>query len=551
MIAINAAPVLLALRVWIVVTGHIDSDESQHLHAAWLVASGRVPYRDFWENHAPLLYYLFAPLTRWYADQPAIYMVGRVLMSLLALLTLALVYRLARRTEARVAGLAVLLLAVQSRFAEYTTQVRPDVPGVIAWLATLLALVRWREKGRSAWLWLAGFTLGVYGTFPPQAVHGPVGVTVFVVLVSWSEGRRLSRSTGALTRLVASASVPLLGVLGWLWMTGGSAALAGFLRDVVVGNLRFPDMTRQLPDGDEGLLIYALGILGAGLVIRRHGRAVLRSPLHGPLVLTAGVIGAILTAPLTPAVYRYTWLPVLVIAAVYASVALIAGLDSAWARRGPLLKIAAALGLVGIVTLPVGASVLNLRRDEHKNARLLARMRTELAYACPGEPVLDGTALAVFRPSASRFEVLVRGLRSAIAAGVISEQTLVQDFYHARAPVADLDRRLHAVGPAVEAFLATYYGTGPNGLRLAGTTLEVPKDPASGRRSITLLMAGPYQVAVSPGITFTIDGAAVQGDRVVLEAGRHDLAWQGAGGTISLLIAPCAERRGSHSPATS
>ena len=41
----------------------IDPDESQHLHVAWLVAQGQVPYRDFWEHHLPLFHYGVAPLT--------------------------------------------------------------------------------------------------------------------------------------------------------------------------------------------------------------------------------------------------------------------------------------------------------------------------------------------------------------------------------------------------------------------------------------------------------------------------------------------------------
>lgn len=548
--AITAGFLLLALRAWVVMTAHIDPDESQHLHAAWLVASGRVPYRDFWENHTPLFYYLLAPLTRWFADRPAVYTAGRAVMVLLTIPTLALVYRLARRLDSRVAALAVFLLAVQSRFAEYTTQVRPDVPGLIAWLAMLWALVRWREDGRSKWLWVTGFALGVHAAFTPKAVYGALGVAVLILVACRGERRGFPRSIGALTSLVVCAGIPLLGLLGWLWMTGGPAALTGFVADAVIGNLRYPDFTKQLPDSDEGLVIYALAVIGAVLTVRRHGRTVLLSPLHGPLLLTAGVLTALLTFPRTPAVYRYTWMPVLVVAAVYASVALIALIDYARARSNPLMRIAAALVLTVVTAIPVGTSVLNLRRDQHKNQHRMARMRTELAYACPGEPVLDGTAFAVFRPSAYHFQVLVRGLRSWIAAGVIPEQRLLEELYHARAPVADPDQRLHALGPGVDTFLATYYGAGPDGLLLAGTIVPLPKGPTFGSRSVTLLMAGQYHLAVGDEVAITIDGSPVHEELVSLEAGRHEVTWQGSDGRISLLIAPCHERRGHVRPGT-
>ena len=548
-VAIAAGLLLLALRAWVVMTAYIDPDESQHLHAAWLVASGRVPYRDFWENHTPLFYYLLAPLTHWLADQPAVYPVARAIMALLAIPTLVLVYRLARQLETRVAGLAVLLLAVQSRFAEYTTQVRPDVPGLIAWLATLSALVRWREDGGLKWLWVTGFALGVYGAFSPKAVYGAVGVAVLILVACAGDQRAFPRSIVALTSLVICASIPVLGLLGWLRMTGGPPALAGFFADVVIGNLRYPDFIKQLPDSDEGLLIYALAVIGVVLTVRRHGRAVLLSRLHGPLLLSAGALCALLAYPRTPAVYRYTWLPVLVVAAVYASIALIEAIDYARARSSRLMRIAAVLALTLVTAIPVGASVLNLRRDQHKNQHRMDRMRTELAYACPGEPVLDGTAFAVFRPSAYHFHVLVRGLRSWIADGVISEQSILQELYHARAPVADPDHRLHALGRGVETFLATYYGAGPSQLLLAGTIVPLSKGPTSGSRSVTLLMSGQYHLSVSDGVAIAIDGSPVHEDLVSLEAGRHELTWQGSGGTISLLIAPCHERRGNIRPA--
>lgn len=548
-VAIAAGLLLLALRAWVVMTAHIDPDESQHLHAAWLVASGRVPYRDFWENHTPLLYYLLAPLTQWFADRPAVYPAGRAIMALLTIPALALVYRLARRLEIRVAALAVLLLAVQSRFAEYTTQVRPDVPGLIAWLATLLALVRWREDGRVQWLWVAGFALGVYGAFSPKAVYGAVGVAVLILVACRGDRRALPRSIGALTSLIVCAAIPVLGLLGWLRMTGGPAALAGFFADAVIGNLRYPDFTKQLPDSDEGLVIYVLAVIGAVLTVRRHGRTVLLSPLHGPLLLTASVFCALLTLPRTPAVYRYTWMPVLAVAAVYASIALIAVIDYARARNSPLMRIAVALVLTVVTTIPVGASVLNLQRDQHKNQHRMDRIRTELAYACPDEPVLDGTAFAVFRPSAYHFQVLVRGLRLWIADGVIPEQSVLQELYHARAPVADPDHRLHALGRDVETFLATYYGAGPNQLLLAGTIIPLPRGVTSGSQSVALLMSGRYHLTVSDGVAITIDGSPVPEDLVSLEAGRHELTWQGSDGTVSLLIAPCHERRGNVRPA--
>lgn len=39
-----------------------NGDNVEHIHATWLVANGKVPYRDFFQHHNPLLWYIFAPV---------------------------------------------------------------------------------------------------------------------------------------------------------------------------------------------------------------------------------------------------------------------------------------------------------------------------------------------------------------------------------------------------------------------------------------------------------------------------------------------------------
>ena len=92
-----ASLVLVAvIRVGVVLNRAIDPDESQHLHTAWQVALGWVPYRDFWEHHMPAFYYLAAPLTLRFTDSPTVYLAGRTLMTAAATLALVLTWRPAR-----------------------------------------------------------------------------------------------------------------------------------------------------------------------------------------------------------------------------------------------------------------------------------------------------------------------------------------------------------------------------------------------------------------------------------------------------------------------
>lgn len=46
-----------------IVYGHINIDSIEHLRMSWLVSQGYVPFRDFFEHHNPLLWYVYLPFT--------------------------------------------------------------------------------------------------------------------------------------------------------------------------------------------------------------------------------------------------------------------------------------------------------------------------------------------------------------------------------------------------------------------------------------------------------------------------------------------------------
>ena len=43
-------------------TVEFNPDEFWHLHSAWCLSRGMIPYRDFFEHHTPWLYFLLAPI---------------------------------------------------------------------------------------------------------------------------------------------------------------------------------------------------------------------------------------------------------------------------------------------------------------------------------------------------------------------------------------------------------------------------------------------------------------------------------------------------------
>src|SRR5262245_4827129 len=72
---------LLRVRIY-------DLDEFEHLHAAYCITLGLVPYRDFFEHHGPLTPYLSAIVIKSLGATPRILVANRALSYLFVILTL-------------------------------------------------------------------------------------------------------------------------------------------------------------------------------------------------------------------------------------------------------------------------------------------------------------------------------------------------------------------------------------------------------------------------------------------------------------------------------
>jgi len=156
-----AAPVLIRIpELWERI---FDPDEFEHLHAAYCIATGGVPYRDFFEHHPPLFWLFLQPLY-WLGARPESLLIGaRVMAGLMTLGIIGLTYELGRYVWDKRTGviggafLANILLFLQKSFES-----RPDVPEVLLLLLSVrLLLPAWRLGRFSLFFWsgtCAGFS---------------------------------------------------------------------------------------------------------------------------------------------------------------------------------------------------------------------------------------------------------------------------------------------------------------------------------------------------------------------------------------------------------
>lgn len=120
-------------------------DEFEHLHASWLVSIGKVPYKDFFEHHNPLLWYLSAPIASLFYDNAIIFYVMRAVCFSASLLTLWYMYRIVLFFGDKACGWFAVALYLGNIITLYNFyQFRPDnfmnlsfIAGIYYWFCYL------------------------------------------------------------------------------------------------------------------------------------------------------------------------------------------------------------------------------------------------------------------------------------------------------------------------------------------------------------------------------------------------------------------------------
>ncbi len=188
-----------------------DADELQHAHLAWQVASGKLLYRDIWDNHGPLFTLLNAALlgaTGAAASLDLLFWcrgMGVAATAGLGLATYALGRRLGFPPLLAIAAVALtsLLFIIQDKGAEC----RPDALQNLFWLAGLLLATGVAGAGSRV---ATGFLWGLAVMTNAKAALGPAVVVGF-----WLVAMRLhGRPGGAVLRDIALIAAG--GLLAWL-----------------------------------------------------------------------------------------------------------------------------------------------------------------------------------------------------------------------------------------------------------------------------------------------------------------------------------------------
>lgn len=461
-LALALIVVTAAIRYDLSAGREFDPDELQHLHAAWCVASGLVPYRDFYEHHMPGLPMLLAatlPLAN--GGQPldvtlAPMWRARTMMWVWSLLSVVLTWTLAwRLAGTAVAWAATALFTLSIIFTGKGLEIRPDGPATALWLASLLALAIAAEGGgaRRAWYAISGLALGLALLFTQKLLLAGPGLAAFTLWM-WTRRddprSRSSRVGDTLAQLVALAvplaaaaawfavhgaagaflDATLLQNLGWTPETTASSTLAWFaLRDPLLAVLGIAGAVTTawvvaavpalLPRTRAGLIaVFAVGAsLGAGLFVIPAPYPQYLLPVLPLLAIWAGVL---LVGPGVPAAARLVgvggaflfalaWArPFFMAAWAYPAFFAAALLLAATLRARPPLAAAVVVAAASLYPLQQLRWMQGLSND--RQIRVMAAVHT--LTSAPGATVLDGfSGYGWFRLHAWRYHFLHGGVR--------------------------------------------------------------------------------------------------------------------------------------------
>lgn len=204
------------LFVYFALSSAIDHDEVEHAHVAFKMLSGQLPYRDFYQNHLPLYWFLVMPLVSVFPFSINCILAARVL----SLLALAGTWYLGLGLLGRIAGgrtqLARLLYTLATiQFALYLESyiARPDSLSTLfaTWALCLLAVRDVSSWQRSLAVGvLFGLTLAVSTKNFPLLLVLPVGLALLAIR------DRNAKVAGAIVPYAAGGLIAALPTVAWI-----------------------------------------------------------------------------------------------------------------------------------------------------------------------------------------------------------------------------------------------------------------------------------------------------------------------------------------------
>ncbi|MCM1324441.1 MAG: glycosyltransferase family 39 protein [Acetobacter sp.] len=235
-------------------------DDVEHIHSAWLVYQGGVPYQDFFQHHNPLLWYIFAPLVGHFAYNLAIFDVVREISTIVMFFTLFVVGYTVKRFIAYswYATLLVVAAALPSYVVFSGQDFRPDNYMVTMFMLGLYYFFAYLEQGLKKQLIISFFCMFLSFMFMQKSVFFLAVFAAVVIYQLYAQNVKVKDFWQALILPIA------LAVLFVCWL-GYHGIIERYWLSNFIFNLYIPDVYNGLVEKTHGefYVLSAIAICGA------------------------------------------------------------------------------------------------------------------------------------------------------------------------------------------------------------------------------------------------------------------------------------------------
>lgn len=302
---------LFSLRARLIAVRVFDPDEFEHAHVSLQIAQGKTVYRDFFEHHGPLPYYLAAVFPAVIGNREELLFCNRLPSLFLTLTTLICVYRTGCRLRGPGTGLiACLWLESMPWFVEKSVEWRPDVPAMCFVTLAAARLLDPNFKRRDGFV--VGLLLGVASLCTLKVITLALWLSIGFSLCRWQQRRPF---VVPITYGVFGGIFAWLPFFAWFAWRG---ALPVFVDCVLLLPFRweavepFRDFYTTFPSWAPGHV--ALAIWGLASCWRNHWR--LKDWLTGPTAFAFAATVHFAMLPFVPASFLQYHLLALPISAI-------------------------------------------------------------------------------------------------------------------------------------------------------------------------------------------------------------------------------------------
>jgi len=141
---------LFAILFYSVFNRSFDHDEFEHIHSAWLLLEGQIPYTDFFQHHNGLLWILIAPIIAVFGETVTAIFAVRVFTFLILLGTAFITYKSVKTMTGSVkcALFTLLWLFVTDIFHAKSIEVRPELPQTFFIMLSFYFLINYLQLGQ-------------------------------------------------------------------------------------------------------------------------------------------------------------------------------------------------------------------------------------------------------------------------------------------------------------------------------------------------------------------------------------------------------------------